>query len=170
MTTLLNLAEEHINICDFTINNINEFIKEKRDRVGDLIKIILNINLSVGVEELDIQHQLLFNVLLTMLEMIKNKKTDKEKIEKGMSILIEYTESHFEYEEHLMEKYNYINIDRHKKEHKLLKNKVLLFSKSCPKIPINCVVLAEFLLDWMDSHILKEDKFLAKSLNENGMF
>ena len=125
--------------------------------------------LSVGVEEIDDQHQRLI-VLVNELNDAMQAGQGKAKLGAVLSELVRYTVYHFATEERLMDKYHYELSVAHRAAHRKLEEDVGAF-----KIKFDAgdatisTELMNFLRDWLSRHILATDKKLAQALNKAGV-
>jgi len=71
---------------------------------------------SVGVETLDKQHQKIIQLINQMIEH-QNSPVTSEAIEHVINEMLNYAKKHLAYEEKLLEKYHFPQLDVHKKEH-----------------------------------------------------
>lgn len=115
---------------------------------------------SVGVKAIDDQHKELFNLGNMIYNKIKSNNKDKmEDVKLIIKRLHEYTIYHFEYEESLMEKYNYRDYFQHQNSHKDFID--ALDNMEDLDMLINqdkaLVDMLNFVLEWITKHILKED-------------
>ncbi len=115
---------------------------------------------SVGVKAIDNQHKELFNLGNMIYNKIKSNNKDKmEDVKLIIKRLHEYTIYHFEYEESLMEKYNYRDYFQHQNSHKDFID--ALDNMEDLDMLINqdkaLVDMLNFVLEWITKHILKED-------------
>lgn len=128
-----------------------------------------NDSLSVGVAEIDKQHQ-------KLVQMI-NDLHDAMRQAKGSSVLgplvnglIDYAGTHFKAEEKYFARFAYPETEAHKKLHADFVAKVLDFKK---KFEANSVGLSmdvmNFLSNWLQSHIKGEDKKYTACFNANGL-
>ncbi|MFW6226009.1 MAG: bacteriohemerythrin [bacterium] len=114
---------------------------------------------ETGINSIDEQHQILFNILKKIYEAPIYKKS--EKLEESVQELLNYADYHFKNEEEYMKEINFPaeKLEHHKDEHgkylieinKLLENNI---SKHI-LLPMNTT---EFLKDWLIDHILGEDQ------------
>ncbi|PMP93301.1 MAG: hypothetical protein C0169_07945 [Thermodesulfobacterium geofontis] len=108
-------------------------------------------NLATGIPECDLQH--MFNAIYDSIRLNIDKKALKE----ALDSLIDYFDKHFAFEEKLMEKYQYPEINIHREEHKNFKealNKIL----QNPNEEINFLEVLKFFKNWWFNHILTMDK------------
>lgn len=125
--------------------------------------------LSVGIEEIDAQHQ----VLVDLLNQIHDAIQQRHGVEVTQDIvqrLGEYTRVHFAVEESLMRILHYPDYMRHKEEHEKLIRQLHIFSDkfNTGKASIS-YELAYFLKTWLTKHIMEVDKrytahFLAQGI------
>jgi hemerythrin len=121
-----------------------------------------NPNLSVGVDEMDRQHQKLVGLINQFHDALKAGKGDE--IAKGILVqLAQYTQTHFAAEEQLMARHGYPEFHAHKKLHAEL---IAQVSQMVEKIKagkmVSPVSIASFLKDWLTKHILGTDKLYGQ--------
>jgi len=125
-------------------------------------------DLSVGIEWIDKHHQDLFRAINQMLEAMNRGEGDKE-IEKTISFLEEYVETHFGAEEKEMEKKSYPEIQAHKAQHMNFKNQLADIKKEFEEKGTTLTLTLQVqrqMADWWTNHINKVDKKLGKFLEE----
>ena len=126
-------------------------------------------SLSVGITEIDEQHTRLVSIVNSLHEAMKSGKS-KEAMGEILGSLINYTKSHFAFEEKYFDLYRYENAVSHKAEHKKLTDQVLDFQKKFNSGAVALSVeLMNFLSDWLKNHIKGEDKQYSKCFQEHGM-
>ena len=115
-------------------------------------------NLSVGVVEMDRQHQKLVELVNRLYQAMGEGKGDNLKKE-ILTELLTYTKIHFSAEERLMREHGYPQLADHKRLHDQLMDKVIQMNdkiRSGRMVP--SVSLGTFLKDWLLTHILQQDK------------
>jgi hemerythrin len=114
--------------------------------------------LSVGIEEIDNQHQALVG-LLNQLHTAIHEKHGTAACMEILDKLVEYTRVHFTVEESLMRILGYPEYEDHHEEHdKLIRQVVELQQKlKIDKANISFELL-HFLRGWLSHHILETDK------------
>ncbi|MDK2800925.1 MAG: hemerythrin [Clostridiales bacterium] len=129
---------------------------------------------SCNIREIDEQHQKLFKLGsdLNHLISLKDEFDRYDEIVGILNELKEYTSYHFNFEEQLMEKYNFKELDEHKRAHEAFINKLNeIYSKDIDanqsKVTMDIVI---FIADWIEQHILKTDQRYKTFLNEKGIF
>lgn len=128
-----------------------------------------NNSYSVNVKEIDDQHKKLIDLINKLYDEMKNGH-GKEALSGVLKELVDYTKYHFQAEEKLLSKYNFPNFAAHKKEHEELTKKVEEINEKIAsgKMVISSSVLT-FLKDWLNNHILVEDKGYSSYLNNKGV-
>ncbi|HWI54785.1 MAG TPA: bacteriohemerythrin [Desulfobacteria bacterium] len=124
---------------------------------------------SVGVKEIDAQHQKLIDLVNQLHEAMKQGK-GKDIMSQVLQTLINYTATHFGTEEKYMTAFNYPQFSLHKMEHEKFVKKVLDFQKdyNSGKLALTIDIM-NFLKDWLVSHIQGTDKKFGPFFNENGL-
>lgn len=125
--------------------------------------------LSVGIFEIDAQHQILVDLLNEIHEAIREGRT-VEATKGIVNRLDEYTRVHFAVEECLMRILNYPEYERHKEEHdKLIVQLTDLHGKLEKGKGAIGFELAFFLKGWVTQHILEGDKRYAEHFLSYGI-
>ena len=109
---------------------------------------------SVGIDEIDLQHQELFRILNKMIGILG--KASKEELRAILDNMIDYASFHFETEEQYF--HDHPDFKEHQHEHDIFmeKNKKLNMKLKEADQDISLDVL-NFLLVWLKNHILKTD-------------
>ena len=121
---------------------------------------------SVGVPEMDKQHQKLIT-LLNQLDEAMGKGKGKDVIGNILAELVRYTQTHFANEEFLLLSHNYPELSSHKLEHIKLTKQVLEFKLDfdAGKVTLTIPVM-NFLENWLVNHIQVRDKLYGKMIAE----
>lgn len=112
---------------------------------------------SVGIDEVDAQHKNLVGFVNELHSAIKNKKGRAASLE-IIARLIDYTQTHFAFEEALMRTTNYPDYKVHKEQHADLVEKVSKLQEKL--INENAAItfsLLHFLKSWLSIHICEDD-------------
>ena len=113
--------------------------------------------LSVGIQQVDDEHQNLVAVLNQLDEAMRTGKGTRVMSE-ILAQLIQYTQIHFNSEEELMLECQYPKLKLHQAQHRQLVQKVVKyqqkFEKSGKRITKE---MMEFLNYWLTNHILVDD-------------
>lgn len=111
---------------------------------------------SVGIEEIDMQHKKLLEIINELDELL-NADITKSGIEAVLVELKEYIEIHFSTEEEYMEKYHYPDLAEHKMLHKEFIAKIKN-AECIEDATIEGIEVIDFLYNWLINHIMVEDK------------
>ena len=126
-------------------------------------------SLSVGIDSIDKQHKVLID-LVNALFAEMNAGHGKQAISSALKKLIDYTASHFGYEEELFDRYDFPDKRSHKELHKKLVAQVLEFQEQFESGTADISLeLMEFLKDWLIKHIKGSDKQYGPFLQSNGV-
>ena len=113
---------------------------------------------SVGVPEIDAQHQQLFDIANRFYAAF-SAKAGRERLLRIFDELVNYTVTHFADEERLMREYRYPDYDAHKENHEKLIKLVgwyhEQFRRGEPGIEERAL---EFIKTWLNGHILGMDR------------
>ena len=124
---------------------------------------------SVGLDSIDRQHKKLLS-LINQLQTAVEYSTGEEFEREALDALVDYTKTHFTYEEGLMKDNGYPDYEPHKAQHeKMVKHveEVLAeFEKDKDTAMTNAI---EFLKDWLINHINGTDKQYSEFLIEKGV-
>jgi hemerythrin len=122
---------------------------------------------SLGIENIDQQHKKLFEIAGRAYELLKDQHyLDKyDKIIEILDELKEYTVYHFNQEEEYMKSINYKKILSHKVQHDDFVEKVnnVDFRHIDDNQDKYITETLDFVLNWIQQHILGTDKLYAQS-------
>ena len=130
-------------------------------------KIEWSDEFSVGVPELDNQHQLILSEINKLIEL-KGLNRESSEIGTVVSNIISYATKHLSYEEDLLIDNDYPDYEQHFAKHNAYRND--FYSKlSSSSSSIDEILV--FLLHWWNDHILEEDmkykSFFAQKSADN---
>jgi len=127
-------------------------------------------NMKIGIGSIDKQHEKLVGMLNDLYAGFVSGKA-KEVMGPILDGLVDYTSTHFRYEEDIFDRTNYADVVAHKREHHNLVKKVLEIQARFKNDPTN--VLSQdvmgFLRDWLMNHILGTDKHYVPHMKANGV-
>ncbi len=116
---------------------------------------------SVGDSSLDAEHQQILGFIDELYaESVIGRENAKTK--KLLDHLVQYTVSHFQHEERLMQEAGYPGLAAHKIEHERMRQRTLELRANFSQL--KAVDLLRFLKDWWTNHIQAEDKSYAPYL------
>ncbi|NOT12289.1 MAG: hemerythrin family protein [Methylococcaceae bacterium] len=125
--------------------------------------------LSVGITEIDEQHQKLVQ-LINGLHNHMVAGDAKDIMSKVLDRVVQYTGFHFETEEKLMQEYDYPASAKHKHEHADLVNTAVDLQHKLKSGNAHITMeTMHFLQDWLQHHILGSDKAFADFLKSKGV-
>ena len=131
-----------------------------------MTEFIWKESFSIGIDEIDKQHQ----ELLKMLNRcIKESEKGKEKsklagddfnaINEIINELSAYTDTHFKTEEQLMHSVNYPELKQQQDKHRMLTGQVIQLKENVSNKEMSAVnSITALLRDWFIEHIMDEDK------------
>jgi hemerythrin-like metal-binding protein len=123
---------------------------------------------GVGAPEMDGQHKRLFSMISGLNEAERAGK-GKDAVGRILNRLIDYAVSHFAKEEEYLKRIGFPGFGAHKKKHEELAAQATRMLKEYQEGGSKSVIkLHGFLLDWLDSHILKEDKKYGEYASRRG--
>ncbi len=116
---------------------------------------------SIGLTEVDDQHQELFDIARELRDAIKEGNS-AEIVSATVVKLSEYTKYHFSLEEQLMLEDNYPDYEFHKERHQKLIDKLNELQENLnPEDFRSSLLVLELLINWIQNHILDDDKNYA---------
>ena len=124
---------------------------------------------SVGIESIDLQHKKLIN-LINQLQTAVDYSTGETFERDALDELVEYTVTHFRYEEGLMEEHGYPDFEAHRAQHDNMVKKVGDVVANYKQNQHNAMKDAtEFLKNWLIKHINGTDKQYSQYLISKGV-
>jgi hemerythrin len=124
---------------------------------------------SVKVRTIDQQHKKLIELLNQLYDAMRAQK-GKEVLGQVLNELVTYTNTHFTFEEGLMQKHSYPAFESHKLQHQMLVKKVLEFQKEFSAgRATGTIDVMNFLKDWLNDHILGTDRQYASFFETKGV-
>ena len=121
---------------------------------------------SVGFAEIDSQHKMLVKLINNLQEAMYEGR-GKDALADILDDLVHYTETHFAFEERLMEKGGFSKLVEHQAEHRKLAAQVYELREQlrAQKMVVTTAVM-RFLKDWLTDHIMRHDQVYARELKE----
>lgn len=124
---------------------------------------------SVGIDSIDRQHKKLI-ALINSLQTAVDYSAGAEYEQEALDALVDYTKTHFSYEEDMMEENEYPDFTTHRAEHELMISRVEQVLAEYQKNPDTAMQNAiDFLRDWLINHINGTDKQYSKYLIDRGV-
>jgi hemerythrin len=124
---------------------------------------------SVGIDSIDQQHKKLLN-LINQLQTAVDYSTGEQFEREALDELVDYTKTHFTYEEGLMRDNDYPDFEAHKLQHEKMFNTVQEVLEGYETDHDTAMSnAAEFLKDWLINHINGTDKEYSSYLIGRGV-
>jgi len=111
--------------------------------------------LNTGISVIDGQHKRIVTYI-NQLHDVNESNADSD-VTEIITALVDYTISHFAFEESLLEDAGYKILTEHVHKHDDFRNKIYAFKKSAEAGESVAEALLELLHDWLFGHILTED-------------
>jgi hemerythrin len=126
--------------------------------------IIWDSKLDTGIEVIDSQHRRIVDYI-NDLEIAK-MRNDKRMVTDVIEQLIDYTQSHFGFEEEMLQESGYKFLKPHKKVHELFIKRVTEFTMRAAKGEEIADELHSMLSKWLLNHIANEDRDYSASVKQ----
>ncbi|HYB49903.1 MAG TPA: bacteriohemerythrin [Burkholderiaceae bacterium] len=124
--------------------------------------IVWNSTLNTGIDVIDSQHRRIVSYINALEEARAAK--DRTRVGHIIEQLVDYTQSHFGFEESLMEEAGYRFLKPHQKVHELFIKRVNSFTVRAAKGEDISDELHTMLSTWLLNHIAHEDRDYAASV------
>jgi methyl-accepting chemotaxis protein len=122
---------------------------------------------SVKVPDIDEQHKKLIGLINDLNEAVASGK-GRDVVGPVLQSLVDYTVTHFTYEEELLQSVNYPELEKHKPIHKTFVGKMLEFQKDAESgTAMAGTKITLFLKDWLVGHIMNTDKKYGSWVNKH---
>jgi methyl-accepting chemotaxis protein len=154
-------------IAGFKCRNSSKFTNlhmETGGRSDDPIK--WNHEMLTGVSDIDKQHRQLVALINDLHHALREGRT-QQRMKEILDELVEYTKHHFTFEEQMMMRCNYPDLNNHKRLHENLVRQVLSIYEGFESGK-NCIGIEtfNFLKDWLTNHILRVDKSYSATMRQ----
>ena len=162
------LTSDSLQLGD-ALTTIGRGMEEKSKSFGGSVSVFFEFTpeLHTGFHEQDRQHQKLIDLINALYKAFSDSN-DRNAIGRVLDDLIDYTVYHFGYENDLMKELGFSATEGHMAIHKKFVDQVIhLRQRFDAGEKIMGVNVMDFLKDWLESHIMKTDKVLAKFLKAN---
>ena len=125
---------------------------------------------AVRISEVDWQHKELVKMINELLVRL-NKKFDPDSLRSVLTIMLNYSFSHFKTEEQLMQKFDYPYMQEHVDIHKKFIDKVIELFDKLYKVENRelAIEIANYLREWIIYHMANVDKKMANYLIKKGV-
>jgi hemerythrin len=124
--------------------------------------------LVTGVKTIDQQHVAIITII-NHLSACAQEGQGQKQLENIISFLKAYVDTHFEEEEKYMEKYDYSQIESHKKQHKIFKRFVANLEEKIKTGNYDStfhIRVIRKLKEWIINHVIKVDTIMATYIKQ----
>lgn len=125
-------------------------------------------SLKIGIGSIDKQHEKLVGLLNELYDGFQSGH-GRDTIGHVLDGLIDYTSTHFKYEEDIFDRIGYAESTAHKKEHQALVARVLDVQKKYRAGEMLTQEVMVFLKGWLEQHILGTDRRYVPSMRNSGI-
>jgi hemerythrin-like metal-binding protein len=117
---------------------------------------------SIGVPEIDADHQVLFGLMGRLAEVMTQPAND-EAVAEILDALVDYGDYHMQREERVLEAVDFPDVARHKAGHAMFRKRVnrFLHQYEANAAEFDTLRVLEFLRRWLTTHVMKEDQLFA---------
>jgi hemerythrin len=129
-----------------------------------MAKFVWTDQLNVGIEVIDQQHRRIVEYI-NQLDDARSNGMSNDEITWLLNELVDYTISHFGFEESLQEEAKYPFLTSHKKVHELFTMRVADFQKRAEQGEDVIKGLNSLLVTWLFNHIKRDDNDYVESVN-----
>jgi len=119
-------------------------------------KLIWSDNLNTGIQVIDRQHRRIVDYINRLYDAHKNG-SPKEETGAVIDELVDYTLTHFAFEETMLEDVNYAQLDAHKVFHDQFIQQVRELRERFEEHEPAAIELNNLMVTWLFNHILHED-------------
>jgi hemerythrin len=128
-----------------------------------MAKFVWTDQLNVGIEVIDQQHRRIVEYI-NQLDDVRAESHSREEVGNLINELVDYTISHFGFEESLQDEANYPFAKSHKKVHELFKQRVSDYQARFDKGEDISKGLNSLLVTWLFNHIKRDDADYVESV------
>lgn len=120
--------------------------------------------LELGIPVIDKQHRRIVDAINELVEEQQHPSDSETTLVSVMNGLIDYTYSHFAFEESLMEEAGYEYLQVHQQTHKAFTDKIDHLSELMKNGEDIRLDIAELLQNWLVNHIMEDDRSYADAV------
>lgn len=119
-------------------------------------------DLETGIHVIDVQHRRIVDYINELDHA--NGTGNADQVKHVLEELVDYTVTHFQFEEELQERANYPFLKAHKKVHEIFKRRIATFLERANKGENVVPELMSMLRVWLSSHIKGDDSDYVDSV------
>ena len=128
-----------------------------------MAKFVWTDQLNIGIDVIDQQHRRIVEYI-NQLDDARDSGHTQEEIAAVLGQLVDYTLSHFAFEESMQEEANYPFSKAHKKVHDLFTQRVAEYQTRFNKGEDITKALSSMLVTWLFNHIKRDDADYAAAI------
>ncbi len=125
-----------------------------------MAKLIWSPNYAIGIDVIDRQHQRILDYINQVYDA-RAENNSHDILQDVLNNLVDYTYSHFEFEEALMEEAEYEELAEHKLTHKDFCHLINKLKQRFDHGEAVAEELADMLQKWLLKHIMTDDRSYA---------
>ncbi len=125
-----------------------------------MIKIEWSEEFEIGIHVIDVQHRRIVDYINQLHDVVR-READRSIIGEVIDNLVDYTNSHFAFEEALMEEVGYDALCLHQSTHNAFTNRIETMKARFNNHEDIAAELAELLQGWLIKHIKHDDASYA---------
>lgn len=131
--------------------------------------LIWDKSYSVGIQEIDSQHQQFLGIMNNLYRAAESVQPRK-KIGEILTEVVSYADLHFQTEERYFDLFNYSGSAQHKELHREMKEKLLTLQKEHALGEKDVTTaFVDFLEDWLVDHLATQDQKYVQCFKEHGV-
>lgn len=131
-----------------------------------MAKLIWSADLDTGINVIDKQHRRIVDYI-NQLHDARTSGHQHEDVAKVIDDLVDYTLSHFAFEESMQEEANYPFLKGHKRVHDLFVNRVSQYQERFKLGEDVSEELNNLLVNWLYNHIKRDDADYVEMVKHN---
>jgi hemerythrin len=131
-----------------------------------MAKLVWSKDLNTGIDVIDKQHQRIVEYI-NELDEARTSSHKREDVGKVIDEMVDYTLSHFAFEESMQEEAHYPFLKAHKKVHELFVSKVANLQERFGLGEDVSEELHKMLFTWLYNHIKRDDADYVESVKAN---
>ena len=124
--------------------------------------------MSVGIESIDEQHKKLIGQINSVVDIMLMQADSNADLNDVMDALVDYTRTHFAFEESLFAEHQYTETSDHISHHEHLRNGLMSHIDKFRRGQLDKARFLEFLKDWLINHIMETDMKYSEFLRDRG--
>ena len=132
-----------------------------------MIPLEWTVEYSTGIPKIDSQHAYLFELANRLARALASGRSD-EVLANIVQELNEYVNTHFAYEESVMQQAHYDSFVQHQAMHKKMREQLAEYVVQLQNKTLSAQALSKFLEVWLTEHILHEDRAYIPAVAASG--